>query len=1043
MRSKLQISTDEGPLGAAISETSGERYVVTARIAAKFAVGVSLVLALWLLGNWLARADHVAAVPFGTVDGGPIGRSLSFLTWSALAVAFVNGLAATRRHCTARRVAHGTDSGGKDITTRVIADDEALVGPLGIHHTRWAITCVIGLGAMLVIWTYHGLLRPGAITWGDWGYFANLGAVRSDFPMPSLWSFATLGSNNILGAPLAPIEVVMGIMARLGISYDVLERLWFYFPAVILSYVGPLLLTRRLRSSWPLAVGAGIFYCVNPYALILISGGQLTVGMGYALFPWVAVAAIRLWSTRTMWAGLVLGSVLGIQAWEDPRTAGLSIAGLVVTFLVLAVDGGHPPVRRMPWMATASAGLVFVLLQGGWLVPDLFAVRANLPAGYTTTSALSTFSLLSLADGLTVFHPFWPSMRFIALHSVPALWMIIPVMVALAIARNPLDRRVHVGGALYLLFAALLSGANPPFGVMNSWLFTHVPGMDLFRDPSPYLGPIALGVVVVATAAPWSRPTRQGLTSNLAVAGMYGSERIDVAVVKHRASLWKLICSPTQYGLSLVVSALIVVSAWPALSGELHHNLSPRPVPSRYEQVDHTILNHSAGAVLWIPSTSRFAPVSPEHPSISAFSLEETSHVSFPATVQAFEWLGVPSLVRSVVQRYDISTVVVRENVRAYQNLSLSAKAIRSIALSAFGTLPGVTKTLFPELTVFQVPGSLPYPVAVFGQSSKGGATTRADSGVPSSASASHATQELAQTSFSGGLVGWNSVGDGNDYLHQTLSQAGITASVRGRGDLHWLHLTVAYGAASISQTLRKCPAPGLQELRVRYRSSPSASSLTVLIFSSVQSAPLGEVFFPAASGRWVTATGSFVAAPSIHGTKRPLPLSDCELVLSVAPMVAGTESSTDISSLSLRAKPTLLFTKGVETTTKTAYWQYQARPIAVVVSPSGDTTTATLSAGRRERLVVFWQRYDPRWVARSAGGTPLRHLRVNGWANGFIVPASVHSPQLTIIYGPQRQLSKGLYLVLGGVLLVLAGGVASAGQLWHRKRVDQGPQRL
>lgn len=130
----------------------------------------------------------------------------------------------------------------------------------------------------------------------------------------------------------------------------------------------------------------------------------------------MALAALRLWLKRTVGAGLVLGGLVGVQAWYDPRTAGLSIAGMMLALLVLAASGTRPSVRQMPWASAVGAGLVFVLLQGALLVPALPAVRAHLPTGYTTTSALATFSLLSLADGLTVFHPFWPTMHFIALY---------------------------------------------------------------------------------------------------------------------------------------------------------------------------------------------------------------------------------------------------------------------------------------------------------------------------------------------------------------------------------------------------------------------------------------------------------------------------------------------------------------------------------------------------------------------------------------------------------------------------------------------------
>ncbi len=996
-------------------------------MAAKLAVAGALLLALWLLVSWLAGADHVATVSAGTVDGGAVGRVLAFLTWATLTVALVSGVVATRG-CGADGRAESDAAGAVEtVDTQPSAHDVTvakLAGQAGTRRARWTRAGLIGVGAVFVVATYHGLLLPGAITWGDWGYFVNAGAVRDYFPVPSLWSFATLGTDNILGASLAPIESAMGIMARLGVSYSVLERLWFYFPAVALSYTGPVILARRLHASWPAAVGAGAFYSVNPYALILISGGQLTVGVGYALFPWVALAALRLWSTRTAGAGLVLGGLVGVQAWYDPRTAGLSIAGMVLALLVLAASGARPSVRQMPWAGTVVAAMVFALLQGPWLVPALLAVRAHLPAGYTTTSALATFSLLSLADGITGFHPFWPAMHFIALYSVPALWLIVPVTVAVSLVRDPCDRRVHVGGALYLVFAALLSGANPPFGFVNAWLFTHVPGMDLFRDPSPYLGPIVLGVVVVVAApATWRRaPADRSLPDLTATTTRSPS-------MSPASQWWRWARSRVgragvaRSSLVLAASVLVVVSAWPALSGALHHNLAPRSVPTRYLQVDRAILAGTSGAVLWVPSTSRFAPVNPEHPSVSAFGLEATSGVDFPSVVQGMEWLSVPSLVDRVVQRYDINTVVVRDNPTAYENLSLPSRPTRSEALSTFGLLPGVSETAVPGLTVFHLLRAPAYPVAVFHQPVATAVPSQRTHPTQPGTTASRARQELVHTTFSAGLVGWGAVGNGNNYLHQTLGQAGIGASVQGQGSRRWLHLTVRYGAATISQSLATCPAPGLQELRVRYRTSASAS-VAGLVFSSTQLPPIGEVSLPTTKGRWVTTSAPFVLAPTLDVAARRVPLTGCEFVLSAQPAVAGTSSAVDVASLSLEPATTTVSASVADTTAPAGHWDRPTRPSAVHMVPTGDSTTLTVPAGLHTRLIVFWQRYNPGWVARTRGGDTLRHVEVDGWANGFIVPKVNRGVHIDIAYTPQDLTIEGFFMVVAGLALVLIGTV-------------------
>lgn len=1011
----------------------GDRHADGAKWAAALALGAALLLALWLMANWLAGGDHVVTVSAATVDGGTIGRVLAFLIWATMAAALVSGVVATRR----------SGSGGHASSDAAMDVDLPAVGAVSVstatgrpdrRRSRWTAVGLVGAGALFVVGAYHGLLRPGAITWGDWGYFINVGAVRNDFPVPSLWSFATLGNNNILGASVAPIESAMGVMARLGVPYGMLERLWFYFPAVALSYSGPLVLVRRLGASWVLAAGAGAFYSVNPYALALISGGQLTVGVGYALYPWVALAALRLWSTKTAGAGLVLGGLVGVQAWYDPRVAGLSIAGMLIALVVLAAGGARLAARRAPWAGMVTASALFVLLQGTWLVPALLAVRAQLPSGYTSTAALATFSLLSLADGLTLFHPFWPDMHFIALHSVPALWLIVPMAVALSLIRNPCDRRVHVGGALYLAFAALVSGSNPPFGVVNAWLFARVPGMNLFRDPSPYFGPIALGLVVVAAAARppfWRRSPVDRSPLDATAAASSSSTTTSSAwqrLLRDRAGH----AAAGRLALVLAGSALVVVSAWPGLSGVLRHDLAPRPVPPRYLRLDRAIMGEPPGAVLWVPSTSRFAPVSPEHPSVSAFGLESTSGVGFPPVVQGLEWLVVPSLFRIVVQKYDIHTVVVRDRQTVYRNLSLPPQPTRTEALSSVRSLPGVYETSLPGLTVFHL-GAMPtYPVAVFHEPLGVIGSTKQTAPTQSGATLARRRQELTATSFTDGLTGWGSIGDGNNYLHQTLSEAGIGASVRKRGSLRWLHLTVRFGAAAIGQSLSTCPSPGLQSLRVRYRTS-SSTSVTALVFSAAQSPPLSAVSLPGTEGRWVTARAPFVLAPTLDVASARKPLTRCLFELSVQPAAPGVASSADVSFLSMRPSTTVVSASAAITARPAARWDRPSRSSTTQMTPTGDRLTLTLPAGHHARLIVFWQRFDPGWVAQAPDQAFLRHVEVDGWANGYIVPAADHSLSLSIQYTPQRLSADGFAMTVAGVAVLLLGLLAWGVRLLRR----------
>ncbi len=984
-------------------------------VAAALAVVATALLGMWLVRNSLAGVVRVVTVSADTVDGATAGWTLALLVWCTLAAALILSIRAPRGWEGSRELhgsasdAPGRATGGSSVQPQATTD--AISPSSRMTTVGWTAGW-----AILLLGVYHGLFLPGAITWGDWGYFINASAVKAFFPVPSLWSFVNLGTANILGGSLAPVESAMGALATVGVPYPILERLWFYVPAVALSYSGAVLLARRLGAQAALAAWAGAFYASNPYALILVSGGQLTMGVGYALFPWVALAGMSMWAQGNLRSGIALGAVVGLQAWFDPRTAWLSVAGMATALLVLAALARRPRLRQVRWRPIGAAVLVLSLAQGPWLVPAILAVQPHLPAGYTTTSALQTFSLMSLADGLTVFHPFWPTMQFIALHSVPVLWLGVPVIVAVTLARDPLDRGVQIGAALYLVFAALVSGANMPFGAINGWLFSHVPAMDVFRDPSPYFGPAALGVVV-AVAAGFSpkRKAGSGVAAAVREAHLRRTARAPSRIRARLAGACLGHSSLPLLAVGIWGGTLVAVSGWPALSGALGHNLAPRPVPARYAKLAREILGGPDGAVLWVPNTSRFAPVSPAHPSVSAFDLTETTGASFTQAPQGLSWLGVPSVVSSILQQYDIRMVVVRDDSAAYRELLLSPVSTRAAALTALTSVRGSQRTTLPGLTLFRL-GPAPYPLAVFDRSA-------ASPGPTSHLAGRIARKELTVTSYATGLPGWQPVGDANDYLHQTLAQAGISASVGGRGT--FVRLTVRYGAVALSRYLPSCPSPGFQEVRARYRTIGS-TSLTFAIFSATQAPPVAVVTLPATTGKWANSARTFVLAPTLATSAQHRPLTNCLLGISAPPAQAGVASEVDVGSLSLAAAPPLVPDCATAASGPPYVWCNMTSPSEVVMGIRGDSITVDLPAAPGPHLLVFWQRYNPGWAAQTRAGKHLQHIQANGWANGFLLPGTVHSTSVQVAYQPQRLVDFGYVALLGALAIVLLSSLAA-----------------
>ena len=977
----------------------------------------SVLITIWTLIEELAGMGKITNISTRTVDGSAVDQVLAGLIWVALAISLITAIF-ERRNSSRHKTSLGRET---RFTNSVDSKSEQRSGIIAVL-----------IGLVFVIIVYHGLFLPGAITWGDWGYFINNDAVSSFFPIPSLWTFSDLGAANILGAPLSPIESAMGALAHLGFSFNLLERLFFFFPALALSYWGPVLLLRRIGARWIYAAGAGSFYCVNPYILDIVSGGQMTVGMGYALYPWVAIAAIRLWSTRTVLAGMTLGLVIGIQAWYDPRTAGLSVVGLTIAGTVLVVSKNDATLHRIPWLGLGVGTLVFLLLQGPWLIPTLSGVPAGLPGSYTSGGALQTFSLMSLADGLTIFHPFWPQMKFIALYSVPPVWFVFPSLVAAALWRARRSTAVLVGISIYLVFAALVSGANAPFGPINVWLFQHAPGMNLFRDPSPFFGPAALGMAIAIGAgfsARTTSPTNEVATSQVGFKSRLLSDSLNLRGAAMNSTMMFLGAS------------IIFTSAWPALSGDLRHNLAPQTIAPSIRSLDRKLLDSPNGAILWIPSVSRFAPESPLHPNLSAFALQETSGIGFPQISTSFSWLGDRRLTADLMAQFGISEVVVSEDASDYRALTLPYEPIVRAAIGAF---TGNDSWHFSRFVLYRLASRTSYPIAVIPSNnaiqaspeqlwssigaSRDLVTYVAPPGVgvkdaagllkkvhrrTSTIGAAKEQQnrlvgeELATTGFKKGLAHWFPVGNANNYLHQSLSQAGITEALKLRDGASWLHLTVRNGTAAISQFLSPCPKVDTNQLSVTYQIH-GAGTLSAYVFSSNQSPPIGGVFVGGITSRWHTTSVPLVLLNSLSALRSNEETPSCLFELALTPDRAGVSTAANIRTVSLTpVKPRLLALQR----------QASLTPL-VRTTAHGNQMSLELNRSSKAELLVFWQRFNSGWKA-TMDGNQLAHVIVNGWANGYVLPPSHSGSRIRISYESQRLLTMGFILMLAAIAIM------------------------
>lgn len=362
-----------------------------------------------------------------------------------------------------------------------------------------------------------------------------------------------------------------------GIPWVITEKIFWFFPFVLLSLYGSHKLTKSV-------IGA-LIYTTNTYALMIIGGGQLGIAMAYAIAPLVLVLISR--------QGFLLnGLLLSAQMMFDPR--------ITILTLVASIILGRFSFSRL--FSSLSIAVVFNLY---WIIPFL---QHQLPIaqqmGEATVGSVKFLSFATFEQTISLLHPNWPENIFGSVHFMQSEFLILPIVAFLSLLFAKKSRSMIYVALLGLVGAFLAKGANPPFGNAYIWLFDHVPGFILFRDPTKFYLYVALSYSVLTP---------------------FVFERL-------RQRLSRPACR--QAGIAYHVSLITFLIFWSvtlreALLGQLTGTFKPMAVPQEYVKLKNFLnAQPESFQTLWIPQRQRFGFASTLHPGIDAHVLTGQSSIS-------------------------------------------------------------------------------------------------------------------------------------------------------------------------------------------------------------------------------------------------------------------------------------------------------------------------------------------------------------------------------------------------------------------------------
>jgi len=441
--------------------------------------------------------------------------------------------------------------------------------------------------------------------WFSWGRFlAALDVpplVRDSLAteLTSPWSHQSTGAGST-GAPILQLpEVVLtrGV-GLVGLPAPVAQWLLYALSFGLCTFGAAYLAGAWVRRPWA-AAAAGLLATFNMYLLVWLPNPLPAVAIGLAgLLGGMVGRAAAGRRIRPVWfaAATVACSYLAL----NPPWLLMTIGTTLFVAVASAAVGGRAALGRAGWLLVRALPWL-ILFNLWWLVP--LALQLLHPSGVALSAVTNirdwswTHNRTTLAGVLTL-NAYWalpvPKLFPFAftlgsglrlhLQWVPPLLAFAGVV--LAGRRRRAIAWLVAGTASALVFVS--TGLRvPPIARVNLWLYDHVPGMWLLRDPASKLGvPLVLVYSALAALAidrvielsprlsriswpQWLPPRVAPVLPLVAVAGLVA------AAVGNISPMWTGAVAPTRVHGEYPGSRVSVPTAWHGLADAV--NAEPGP----------------------------------------------------------------------------------------------------------------------------------------------------------------------------------------------------------------------------------------------------------------------------------------------------------------------------------------------------------------------------------------------------------------------------------------------------------------------------------
>lgn len=372
-----------------------------------------------------------------------------------------------------------------------------------LHWAHSHSTFVLGAASMLfgLALTTRWFERGKFLSTGDVSPFVRTGLVDE---LGWTWNHLTTGA----GAPTTGIGQYMEIVL-LGITHtlripDTVAQWLFYGLIVGFAAVGAGLFVKALGVPSRFAGAAGFVVVMNPLMMTLMPNVLPFLSIGLMGTLGAQLLNVAKGGRRHVIAMAAVSLGLSYISLNPPLLA-IIMLWLAGTVALSATQTGFEGVKRCATLLVRVVPLA-VLFNLWWIVPTLQSIRSagvgtSFSAVTDTSSWAFTHQRASFLNVSALVGAWgWPFTEYYpwSKNLDGGVFAIIRYALPLAALASPficLRRRVRL--AAILGFAALLliflcKGLHEPLRPVNMWIYDHVPGFWLFREPIAKFGPALL-----------------------------------------------------------------------------------------------------------------------------------------------------------------------------------------------------------------------------------------------------------------------------------------------------------------------------------------------------------------------------------------------------------------------------------------------------------------------------------------------------------------------------------------------------------------------